>query len=61
MAKFKLIGGVISGVFGFFLIAVKHPNPLETLSYIGVIMIIIGISLIFSFRLIQKIIANKID
>lgn len=54
MAKFRLIGGVISMIFGFYLIAVKHDNFSEIVQYIGVIMGVIGLSVIFGFRLSQK-------
>ncbi|MGB1284017.1 MAG: hypothetical protein ACPG44_06085 [Polaribacter sp.] len=56
MAKFRLIGGFISLIFGFYLIAVKHIDTTETLKYIGIIMIVIGVSILFGFRLVQKII-----
>lgn len=56
MAKFRLIGGAISLIFGFYLIAVKHIDITQTLKYIGIIMIVIGLSVIYEFRLVQKII-----
>ena len=59
MAKFRLLGGLISLIFGFYLIVGRHANPAETIKYIAYIMIIIGFSTIYGFILSQKIIDKQ--
>ncbi len=54
MAKFRLIGGVLALIFGFYLLVSGNFNAEEAMKYIGITMIIIGIAMMFGFRIVEK-------
>ena len=54
MAKFRLIGGLLALIFGFYLLVSGNSNTEEVIKHIGIAMIVIGLTMMFGFRIVQK-------